>query len=277
MGSLLNRPVEPGWSEKLPAYNGPGRRIQLRRLSYRGQDGHWILRDFHAVIKGPGLVTITDDGRHVGRVLLELLMRLRRPHKGRIRFDRIDARKLSVASIRRQMGWLDRDRRAVNVVSFALGTGEWACVEERLKKLWPQTECIAPNVSLAACVTAMRSLSHRSWNDARLARDARLRFAVCCALVQGPSILLMDDPTRDLDGSEAQQFIDWLAEAALSRLIIAVTADPRLLSMSRQTVSVPSLSQEVEVEKPLLCAAPIGALAGFGMCADLPASSSVQL
>lgn len=275
IGSLLNRPVEPGWSRELPAYNGPGRRIQFRRLGYRGQDGRWLLRDFNAVIRGPGLVTIADDGRHLGRVLLELLMRLRRPHKGRIRLDRMDVRKLSVDSIRRNMGWLDRDRRVVNVVSFALEAEEWTQIERRIKELWPQTERIAPDASLAECFSAMRSLSHRSWNDARLARDARLRFAICCALIHEPAYLFMDNPTRDLDGAETQQFINWLEGAAHARLILAVTADHRLLNTSLKSLRIPSLSQENEVENSPIPAGSIGAMAGLRMCSDLPASSSV--
>jgi ABC-type multidrug transport system fused ATPase/permease subunit len=246
IGALLAKPGEPGRSPELPAYAGPGRSVELRRLGYRGSDGRWLFRRLDAVMNGPALVSLTDDAGHVGTTLLELLERLRRPHKGRIRLDGQDVRKLNVDSIRRAVGWVDRDRRVVNVLGFVDGDNgnEWATIEQRLEAAWPRTQAIAPDGDLSLCVKALRSLGHRRWTESRVARNVQLRFAICCALLDDPPILLLDDPTRDLDPTSVRQLIDWLQETAGSRLVIAATNDPRLIAASGQVVHVAAVARK---------------------------------
>jgi ABC-type ATPase involved in cell division len=202
-----------------------------------------LFRRFDAAINGPGFVCVTSDSAHVGTTLLELLVRLRRPHKGQIRLDSHDVRRLNVGSIRRQIGWVDRDLRVVNALGFTIDGQEWSATERRLEAAWPGTQSIAPKGEFSRCVNALRALGHYRWTESRLDSDVRLRFAVCSALLNEPPILLLDDPTRDLSSQGVQHLLDWLREAVKYRLVIVTTNDPRLMAAGDQNVHIPSFSR----------------------------------
>ncbi len=252
IGALLAKPGEPGWSPELPAYSGPGLRVELKRLGYRGADGEWLFHRLDVVMHGPGLVCLTSDGGQVGATLLELLLRLRRPHKGRICLDGADIRKIHVASVRRNMGFVDRDHRVANVTGLLLdatvGKNEevWSQVERRLEALWPITQSIAPSGELSRCMQTLRAHAHRRWIESRLACDERLRFSICCALLNDPPILLLDDPTHGLNPSGVQRLVEWLDETARSRLVIAATNDERLIAAGRQVVCISMADRKSE-------------------------------
>lgn len=109
MSELLARAGEPGWSETLLSYVGPGDRLTMRRVGYRAAGGHWRMRNWSGVFKRPGLNLLIAAEPRSASVVLELLIRVRRPHEGCIRFDGRDIRELRIADVRRSIAWIPRD------------------------------------------------------------------------------------------------------------------------------------------------------------------------
>jgi hypothetical protein len=151
IGALLEREPESGWSPTLAAYDGPGRTIQLRRLSYRDATHNWVIQNLNATIEGPRLVCVTDESGRAGSILLELLLRLRRPQKGRIFLDGQDARKVRVADLRQRIGWVDGGRHVAELVAMSWQRNGKTVDDPRFAAVWASTQVIAggrmPDVS----------------------------------------------------------------------------------------------------------------------------------
>jgi ATP-binding cassette subfamily B protein len=226
IAALLERPGEPGWSPALPVYVGPGRTISMRRVAYKNPAGDWIIRNLTATIVGPGLVCVTDESGRAGSVLFELLLRLRRPHKGRIYLDGQDARNVRVSDIRRRIGWVDRQRHVVDVVAMLMRGGN-TVDDPQFAAVWAATQAIAPGAALED--------NRRTLRD-HMARDARLRLAVAGALLDDPPILLLDDPTSQLTEAGTGRLLDWLRQASRTRLVIVATNDARIVQVAAQTI-----------------------------------------
>jgi len=248
IGALLEREPESGWSPNLAAYAGPGRTIRLRRLSYRDATHNWVIQNLNATIEGPRLVCVTDESGRAGSILLELLLRLRRPQKGRIFLDGQDARRVRVADLRKKIGWVDRGRHVADLVAMSwqrngktpAGAERTPVAGEQFTKrfaaVWASTQAIAPTAPPA---DECRKFLDR-WNSGNkrdhLVREVRLRLAVTCALLGDPPILLLDDPTAQLTEASARGFVDWLGEISRTRLVVVATNDPRIIQGAARTI-----------------------------------------
>ncbi|MBI1825201.1 MAG: ABC transporter ATP-binding protein, partial [Planctomycetes bacterium] len=165
IGQLLQRPSEPGTGVQYVPYSGPGRHVQLHRVSYRKPGRRWVLRRLSAEITGPGLTVVSDHGG--------------------------DAR---VADLRRVIGWVDNGRRIIEIgaLSPALDPNP-----ERLavaRKIWDSTHQISGAISFDDVLRRSERLragksdrKHGGWT-----RDAQLRVAIFFAILDGPAALLID-------------------------------------------------------------------------------------
>ncbi len=235
--SLLKREPEPGWSSEQSDYAGPGRQIELERIGYKDLDGIWMIRDLNATIQGPGIVVVSDDGGLARTALLELLLRLRRPHEGRIKLDGLDVRGLRVADARRRMGWVDRQRRLVDM------RGLWAASPDEaerfgIRKAWESTSSIAPGMSIPLLDGDSPESAQGSPRVPTLSPEARLRVALCLALVDDPPMVLIDEPTLGLEPEAIERVTAWIEKASRDRLIILASNDPRALEIADQTIDL---------------------------------------
>jgi ATP-binding cassette subfamily B protein len=233
IAALLDRRGEPGWSPELHGYTGPGREIELRNVGYRNAEGNWDFSRLSHSVRGPGLVAVTDHADGAKTHFLELLLRLRRPHQGRIYLDGHDVRTLRVADLRSRIGWVDRDRRILLVT----GSAEAGDDEESASfaRAWRWTEALSGGRDAdPAQASCMPEAPWRS--DGPVPRDWRLRLAVCRALLHDPPILLLDEPAANLDDGAVRRLIDWLRATARERLVIVATNDRRVTAASDQVI-----------------------------------------
>ena len=212
--SLLKREPEPGWSSEQSGYPGPGRQIELHGISYKDLDGNWMIRNLSATIQGPGIVIVSDDGGSARTALLELLLRLRRPHEGRIKLDGLDVRGLRVADVRHRMGWVDRERRLVDMPSLwsaaSPDEGRAAWLDEGLGIDKPH--CSRPVGTLRWNGDSLESTAGLSRARPTLSPEARLRVALCLALIDDPPIVLIDEPTLGLEPEAIERVAAWIEE-----------------------------------------------------------------
>jgi len=69
-----------------------------------------------------------------------------------------------------------------------------------------------------------------------LSGGERRRIGIARAILSGRPILLLDEPTADLDAATVQTVIDVLCEVARTRLVIVATHDPLLIEVAQTTV-----------------------------------------
>ena len=236
--SLLEREPEPGWSSDRSEYTGPARQIELDRVGYKDLDGNWMIRDLSATLQGPGIVVVSDDGGPARTAMLELLLRLRRPHEGRIKLDGLDVRRLRVGDVRHRMGWVDRQRCLVDMPSL------WPTASpddaERLgtTKVWESTSPLAPGLPMPLPDGDSRESTQGRPRVTILSPEARLRVALCLAMIDDPPIVLIDEPTLGLEPGAIERVAAWIEKASRDRLIILASNDPRVVGMARQAIRV---------------------------------------
>jgi ATP-binding cassette subfamily C protein CydD len=72
-----------------------------------------------------------------------------------------------------------------------------------------------------------------------LSGGERRRIGLVRAIASGRPLLLLDEPTADLDASTAAQIIALLEDVARTRLVIAATHDPALIGCATSCVVLP--------------------------------------
>ncbi len=74
----------------------------------------------------------------------------------------------------------------------------------------------------------------------QLSGGQRQRVALARALIHGPSVILADEPTGELDSVSSAEVIDLLLEAqeAVGATLIAVTHDPQVARRMNRTIGL---------------------------------------
>ena len=72
-----------------------------------------------------------------------------------------------------------------------------------------------------------------------LSGGERRRIGLVRAIASGRPLLLLDEPTADLDAKTASQIIALLEDVARTRLVIAATHDPALIACATGCVVLP--------------------------------------
>jgi subfamily B ATP-binding cassette protein MsbA len=219
--ALLRRAPESGRqadakesSGPLLRYTGKAMRIRLNNLGYRDRRGAWIVRGLSATVQGPGCFRVVGEARQ-RRTLFELILRLRRPHAGRVALDGTNTRKLCVEDIRDRIGWLD-DRRAIIPATLT------AMSPPDLELAWRETTELAPDADLDVLTSTCEREATNMFGR------AGLRLAISCALARNPTLLLLENPSWGLEDNEVRTLATWLERVSRERLVLLGSDDPRL-------------------------------------------------
>jgi putative ABC transport system ATP-binding protein len=157
--------------------------------------------------------------------LLAVLGALERPTQGRILYrerDLTGCSDVELTRIRRRMGFVFQD--------FALipGLSVW---ENITYPLIPRGVRRAARQRVAALLLERLGLSDKiHLRPTELSGGEQQRVAVARALADTPEVLLADEPTSNLDGAAAEQFLTLLLELqAEGKTLVMVTHDPQLI------------------------------------------------
>ncbi len=149
--------------------------------------------------------------------LLALLGGSAAPSAGSVRY-RIGGAEVPVAEARGYLGWLSHES-----LSYADLSGR-ANVElaARLHGLDPREAWVAAEERFELGAFAMRPLRTNS-------RGQRQRIALARALVHGPGVVLLDEPTTGLDAGGVARLVRVVTEELERRIVVAiVTHEPRV-------------------------------------------------
>jgi ATP-binding cassette subfamily B protein len=162
---------------------------------------------------GAGKSTITN-----------LLLRLYEPTSGRVLFDGLDARTLTLRSLRRQIGVVPQESLLLR-----------ASVAENIRIA--DAEASDADVAAAARLADAHGFIERlpegyatllGERGATLSSGQRQRIAIARAALRRTPILLLDEPTTGLDGASETQVVEALLRVARGRTTLIVTHDPKL-------------------------------------------------
>jgi ATP-binding cassette subfamily C protein LapB len=176
---------------------------------------------------GPnGLHAIVGSNGSGKTTLLKLLRGLYVPSKGRIVLDGADLKQFSQKDLSRWIGYLPQQ---IHLVSGTVRDNL------TLSSLDASDEQIVRATTLACAHGFLVDLpdgygTQVGEGGMRFSGGQRKRIAIAQVLLHDPAILLLDEPTSDLDRDAEQAFIGTLRELARDHTVIVVTHSPAILA-----------------------------------------------
>ncbi|MFO0875824.1 MAG: ATP-binding cassette domain-containing protein [Gemmataceae bacterium] len=194
----------------------------------------WALRDLSLRIERGSLVVVGGPSGSGKTTLLALLGGLDRPTQGQVKFAGIDLATCSshaLARCRQRMGWVFQSPAlipglsALDNVVYPLVPREWTASERR-SRASEQLERLGLQGRLEFAVQQLSGGEQR-------------RVAIARALAGGPELLLMDEPTANLDRVSIQLLFEVIAECrSRGTAVVLSSHDPAVLTLEATRVEL---------------------------------------
>jgi len=201
-----------------PPFSGD---ITFEAVNFSYEPNALVLEQFDASISAGEFVAIVGESGEGKSTLLSLLLRLYDPTSGKIKIDGIDIRKMTVTSLRSQIGIVLQD------TALFAGT------------VWENIAYGAPEATRETAIAAAKQASADAFirklpqgydtivgeRGVTLSHGQRQRIAIARAIVRNAPILLLDEPASALDQHNRQSVNAALAKLAKGRTTILITHD----------------------------------------------------
>jgi subfamily B ATP-binding cassette protein MsbA len=185
--------------------------VAFDHMSFAYEPDRFILRDIHVQAKMGEIVAIVGASGAGKSTLVNLLPRFFDPAEGRILFDGMDIRGVTVRSLRSQIGMVTQetilfDDTVANNIAYGRPTGQGYAE-------------IRQAAQLANADDFIRELpqgyeTQIGEKGVRLSGGQRQRIAIARAILKNPPILILDEATSALDAESER-----LVQEALERLM----------------------------------------------------------
>jgi len=167
-------------------------------------------------------------GGHIGsrKALMRLLLKLDQPESGRVLIDGSDLADYDDAALRSQIGAVSAEPVVMDVTIGAyVAAGEAHASSDAIKAALAETEMLEWVDSLSEGIDTELS----EYID-QLTLGRRRLLALAAAAYRKPPILIIDNPTRDLDDEEKRAVVVAIDRISRNRTTLMVTDDLRIAS-----------------------------------------------
>lgn len=195
-----------------------------------------VLNNVSFSIKPGEIVVIVGPPGSGKSTLLKLILSFYKPSSGRILIDGIDVARVKKSSLRRVVGYIPQIPYIFSgtiAENIAFGNPR-ASIEDiiraaRIAKIDGFIETLPGKYNTV--------IGERGLN---LSGGQRQRIAIARALVHNPKILLLDDPTSNLDAETEKELIKDLKDIARGRTVLIVTQRPILAEIADRVLVLES-------------------------------------
>lgn len=193
--------------------------IQLKNISFSYGDGLPVLRDVNIFLEAGKLTAIIGPSGTGKSTLLDLLVRLVEPTRGKVLLDGTDASEFDLISLRAGISLVSQDILHFNdTVLENIRYGRPDATEEQIRQA--ATEANAHNFIQELPQGYQTILGPRGMT---ISGGERQRIALARAILQEPSVLLLDEVTSNLDAESEHLIQESVFRAAKHRTVIVVT------------------------------------------------------
>ncbi|MFF5173485.1 ABC transporter ATP-binding protein [Micromonospora sp. NPDC000089] len=235
---MFDVPVEGAGDDPDPAPAAPAGGpavIEFDRVGFGYPGGPAVLREVSFTVPAGTRTALVGPSGAGKSTLLALVERFYEVTEGALRLDGVDVRRLPRDALRARLGYVEQEAPLLAGTlrqNLLLGVG--AATDERLR-------AALDDVNLGHLVerTAAGLDVQVGEGGVLLSGGERQRLAIARALLAGPPVLLLDEPTSNLDARN---------EAALRRAIDAVAVRRTLLIVAHRLATVVDADQIVVLD-----------------------------
>lgn len=226
---LPRHPTRPFGAREL----GPlSDKVVVDDISYQYPGGQRALDRVSFEIRAGETVAVLGSSGSGKTTLASLLLRLREPTGGSIRFDGVDYWEFAPKSFHRSVAFVEQDPFMFNV-SIAENVAYGATWVSRA-----DVERAIGQVYLADVVAALPEgldtvLGERG---ATLSGGQRQRLAIARAIVREPALLILDEPTSALDADTEKEVMAAIDAVSAGRTTIIITHRPSTVERAHRVV-----------------------------------------
>jgi thiol reductant ABC exporter CydD subunit len=231
---VLGRPVPArGTGTDVPDPAAAGLVIESLAYTYPGRDRPAL--DGVTLVVPPGeVLAVTGPSGSGKSTLLAVLLGFIQPDAGAVRVGEVDLASLDPDAWRRRIAWVPQRPHL-----FA------ASVADNIRLGRP--DAAWPDVQRAVAAAGLRELVDRlpdgldtvlGQDGAGLSAGERQRVAVARAFLRDAPLLLLDEPTANLDGRTEADVLAAVARLSAGRTVVLVAHRPALLSLADQVIDL---------------------------------------
>lgn len=205
--------------------------LELKNLGFAYAPGEWLLRGLELTLPQRGLVALVGESGSGKTTLLQLLLRFLEPGEGRVLLAGAPLESVGEAELRARVAYVPQ---STDLLSGTVRDNLLLGRDYPDEALWQALE----RLRLAAAVRALPDgLEHALREDgAGLSGGQRQRLAVARALLGEPALLLLDEPSANLDAESEAALVAALCREAEARLVLVVAHRPAIVAAAERVL-----------------------------------------
>ena len=199
--------------------------IELKNVSftYPGS-AEPVLRDISLHIRPGETVALVGENGAGKTTLVKLLARLYDPDIGRIEFDGVDLRTLSLSHLRKQIGFVLQDfGRYEASAADNIAYGDWRLMSDSRPKVEEVARLAGVDTMVRSMPAGYDTVLGRVFGEHDLSGGQWQRLAIARAFARDASVLILDEPTASLSVQAEYELFCRFHELSRGRTTILVS------------------------------------------------------
>ena len=232
--SVLERPLPPrGGLTLTPDPSAVGLAVRDLQVTYPGR-GHPALRPVSFTVQPGEVLAIVGPSGCGKSTLLRALLGLVSSDAGSVRVGGLDLRELDIDAWRSRLAWVPQHPHL-----FATSLADNVCLG--------RPDAPAPEVARAIADAGLEEVVARlprgldtqlGERGAGLSAGERQRVALARAFLMDAALLLLDEPTANLDGGTEEAVLRAIRRLVAGRTVVVAAHRPELVAMADRVVSL---------------------------------------